>query len=738
MPREDHADLLDALSATPIEACDYQEWVNVGMALKKCGFSVEDWKAWSATDTRTDKHGHPYYSARTCDGKWKGFDNDHMDGVSSGTIIHLAERHGWVQPSQRTYGWDDAVATSDGPSIPSYSAKLIDTRDIGGESFDRGEPEDAVREFVTWLRALFRHDEHVGLVTRTTDGRPSGRGRFEMTREQVVELVQGHGLGALGINFEDGGAFACVNPLDGEGREDRNVTSYRYALVESDSIEPEKQLAIIHELKLPCAAITWSGGKSVHAIVHIDATDKQQYRERVAELYEHMNKNGFVTDGQNKNPSRLTRCPGFHREGGWQRLIEGGTSEFLSWDEWQDWVVQQASQLPEIETFGDVAELPPLAPTIIDGILRRKQKMLVVGPSKAGKSFLMVELAVAVAEGWEWMGHACRQGRVLLINFEIQRPSMMHRIRDVWQAMAESHDGGMMSTANLDVWNLRGHSAPLDKITPSIVRKATGNGYDLIILDPIYKVLTGDENSASDMALFCNEFDKISEQLGCTVVYCHHHAKGEAGRRASMDRASGSGVFTRDPDAFLDMSPISVPPDKADVLWYDGDDGYQLRAHPFRVSYTLREFATPAPTDVLFKWPVHEVTYELADFRVVGEGKTQVEKGVTGGNVSGEKKQKEADERWKKINDLIQEAFDNCPRSVRFNVHWCYEWMCENDESYVFDLGLTEDSLGLATENKSGMPNNPRCDWLSRGGVKKGELERVRNAEKASNPQSQN
>ena len=120
MSREEHADLLDLLHKLPIETCDYQEWVNVGMALKKEGFSVDDWKSWSATDTRTDKRGKPYYSAFQCDSKWKGFDNNHMDGVSSGTIIHLLEtKTGWVQPSQRTYGWDDSVQTSDEPGYTS-------------------------------------------------------------------------------------------------------------------------------------------------------------------------------------------------------------------------------------------------------------------------------------------------------------------------------------------------------------------------------------------------------------------------------------------------------------------------------------------------------------------------------------------------------------------------------------------------------------------------------------------
>lgn len=736
--QDDHADLLEILNEIPIELLEYQEWVDCGMALKHEGFSVEDWKAWSATDTRTDKHGRPYYSARQCESKWRGFDNDRMHKVTAGTIIHIANEHG-VNTSGKQYGWDEEMKTSDVPSFisQSYSAKLIDVRDVGGESFDKDKPKDAKAELKRYLQALFRYDEHVCIVTRTDEnGKPNTRGRFEMTREQIEDLIDRRGVEALGVNEMGTGAFACINPLDGEGREDRNVTDYRYALVESDDIEPEKQLALIHELKLPCAAITWSGNKSVHAIVHIDAKSKDEYRERVAELYEHLNKNGFKTDGQNKNPSRLTRCPGFERDGEWQRLIESNASEFDSWDEWQDWVVQEMTKLPDIETFGDITELPELAPTIIDGVLRRKQKMLVVGPSKAGKSFLMIELAIAVAEGWEWFGHQCSQGRVLLVNFEIQRPSMLRRVDDVWRVMARSHGGETNGKRNLDIWNLRGYSAPLDKITPSLVRKATGGAYDLIIIDPIYKVLTGDENSASDMAVFCNEFDKIAEQLECTVVYCHHHAKGDAGKKASMDRASGSGVFTRDPDAFLDMSPIKVDAGCESALRYQIDDdgtpsqdedfGYTAIAHPFRVSYTLREFATPEPTDVLFKWPIHEVTDMLSESKVIGEDMSQSEKGKRGGDASASVRSKKADERWEKINAHITEAYNHCPRNEVFTVKWCINWMREDDGTFFDELGLNEANLTDDTKAIKGKPKNPRSKWIrkSRGQGKPTELEK--------------
>ena len=60
------------------------------------------------------------------------------------------------------------------------------------------------------------------------------------------------------------------------------------------------------------------------------------------------------------------------------------------------------------------------------------------------------------------------------------------------------------------------------------------------------------------MAAFCNQFDKVCTALGCAVIYCHHHSKGAQGGKRSMDRASGSGVFARDPDALLDMIELEV------------------------------------------------------------------------------------------------------------------------------------------------------------------------------------
>ena len=61
-----------------------------------------------------------------------------------------------------------------------------------------------------------------------------------------------------------------------------------------------------------------------------------------------------------------------------------------------------------------------------------------------------------------------------------------------------------------------------------------------------------------------------------------------------MDRASGSGVFARDPDAMLDMIQLKVKDQDPDDI-----------ATAWRITGTLREFPSFPPVNVFFRYPVH-------------------------------------------------------------------------------------------------------------------------------------
>lgn len=553
-------------------------------------------------------------------------------------------------------GWDEVVNPDD--------YKVVDLNWLESESVEAPADDwNFCSEMSQYLTLLFDKSEYVAFLSNPPkiDGKYSLRGGvFHKTvKELLKSLKKGTREGleeAIGTPNEESGAWIVVNPIDGKGRKDANITAYRHVLIESDTLPIDEQVAIYKKLELPCAAIVHSGGKSAHAIVRVDAADKEEYQKRVDFLFKVCEQNGLAFDHQNRNPSRFTRLPGVMRNGNKQFLISGRCGK-PSWEDWEGWIKEQNDNLPDFETLTgiEIDNPPEPLPELIEGILRVDSKMIIAGPPKAGKSFLLIELAIAIAEGGTWLGCKCAQGRVLYVNLELHKDSCTRRFAAAYKVM----DIPVRHNDFIDRWNLRGCTEPMDKLTPKLIRRAKDRGYALIIIDPIYKVLTGDENSASDMAQFSCYFDKIAKECGCAIAFCHHHSKGAQGDKRSMDRASGSGVFTRDTDALVDLIMLDAENARKQIQnrfeceamlkvarteayddnweqqiaeddklvpnrliarlpeFFDEDQMHLIRnaraqaikdseaITAWRCSFMLREFATPKPKNIWFIHPRH-------------------------------------------------------------------------------------------------------------------------------------
>ena len=661
--------LTECLKYIDPASLDYQTWVNVGMALKQEGFPCDVWDDWSRPDSR--------YHSGECAKKWESFGGN-PNPVTGATIVQLAKERGMPAAESRALDWDDEI---------SYEAPeehvVVNRNWVEGREINPPADWNPAGEMIRYLEALFEPEDKVGYVMQSyeKDGRfiPANKGAYDRTAGQLIELLKkcggdttsrsrhpergmdaaqssvGVDVGAvLGDYNPRAGAWIRFNPLDGRGIKNENVTEFRYALVESDNVDIEQQNAIIRELELPVAALVYSGKKSLHAIVRIDAENYEEYRRRVDFLYQICQKNGLQPDTQNRNPSRLSRIPGVQRGENRQYIVDTDIGK-SSWNEWREWIEGVNDDLPGFENAADFwNDMPELAPPLIGGVLRQGHKMLIAGPSKAGKSFALIELCAAIAEGREWFGWQVAQGRVLYVNLELDKASCEHRFVDIYNALGWKPE----NLRNIDIWNLRGKSVPMDKLAPKLIRRAAKRNYLAIIIDPIYKVITGDENSADQMAHFCNQFDKVCTELGCAVIYCHHHSKGAQGAKRSMDRASGSGVFARDPDALLDLIELELPEalvkeeqNKAvcnicyDLLVRSGKAGdisqddmvtaKAMREHvrnafsgdslrqaeesisaaeklaesrsAWRIEGTLREFPKFPPVNVWFDYPIHRI-----------------------------------------------------------------------------------------------------------------------------------
>lgn len=593
--------LLQALSSINPQSVNYEEWIHIGMVLKKEGYPCSVWDGWSAQDP--DR----YYSGE-CEKKWNTFDQTNTKEIGAGTLVNIAKVHGFslAYDSMEVLDWDSEISDDWEPystksNIVSDKAWLdVEAEENQLHESDKGWNQyGSIDELTTYISLLFKPDDYVGFVYKSSykekeeKWSPADHGvQFEakdlLDKLEKAKAKDGDITRVIYTYQREGGAWIRPNPLDGEGYGNRNVTAYRYALIESDSMPINQQIAIIRELQLPVKALIYSGGKSVHAIVHVDAKNEKEYRQRVDKLYAECKRNQFIVDEQNKNASRLSRMPGVYRGKQKQYIIATDIGQ-ASWQAWEDFLEDARDTLPDIESLNDALDAPhELTAELIEGTLRIGHKMLIAGPSKAGKSFLLMELAVAIASGTEWLGKKCRKGKVLYINLEIDRNSFHTRFEEIFEAQKIDRK----AVEEIDVWNLRGKTPPLNELAPRLIRRIRTRGFSAVILDPIYKVITGDENNARDMSVFCNQFDRIATETGASVIYVHHHSKGSQVGKRSMDRASGSGVFARDPDALLDMTELQR-------LAEDGDKT------AWKIESTLREFKAWNPIGVWFDFPVH-------------------------------------------------------------------------------------------------------------------------------------
>lgn len=599
---ESKIDLRELLEYIDPSQCSYDEWLNVGLALHQEGYPMFIWEEWSADDGERFHEGE-------CAAKWESFGRYTGKLVTGATITQMAKENGWTSKhkfeNNEALSFDSMVLATTPEQYQVVDKNWIEESDV---HIPKSYPlEQRKQDIVTYLTTLFEPEEYVGYVVNTfalPDGKQSPTmGNYSRTVQQILDGINGTTQleNVFGTFNKEMGAWIRFNPIDGKGVKNDNVTAFRYMLLESDNMSLGKQKAILEQLELPIAAMVFSGGKSIHAIVKVDAYSYEEYRKRVDFIYSIAQKNGFKPDKKNRNPSRLSRMPGVMRDGNPQFLMATNIGK-ENYKEWEEWIASVNDDLPEPEELDALWDnMPDLAPPLIEGILREGHKMLIAGPSKAGKSFALIQLCISIAEGKPWFGFDCTQGKVLYVNLELDRASCLHRFKDVYEALEQQPT----NIGNISIWNLRGKSLPMDQLAPKLIRRAQKRNYKAIIIDPIYKVITGDENSADQMANFCNQFDKVCTELKCAVIYCHHHSKGSQTGKRSMDRASGSGVFARDPDALLDLLELELENMNEDKLQDAPIDTSQCTA--WRMEGTLREYPKFKPVDLWFEYPIHKV-----------------------------------------------------------------------------------------------------------------------------------
>lgn len=166
---------------------------------------------------------------------------------------------------------------------------------------------------------------------------------------------------------------------------------------------------------------------------------------------------------------------------------------------------------------------------VLPGLLARTVGS-VVGTGGSGKSFLAMEMAIAVASGYDitcaFPVHST--GRVVYLNAEDPEVVIANRLHDIGAFLcADSRD---KTCENLTMLSLVGRGITLmdaNAMKTGWVQavQQMAEGARLMIFDTARRFHLASENDSAVMSQFLAIFEEIAFKTGCAILFCHHTAK---------------------------------------------------------------------------------------------------------------------------------------------------------------------------------------------------------------------
>ncbi|MBU4201174.1 MAG: AAA family ATPase [Verrucomicrobia bacterium] len=196
-----------------------------------------------------------------------------------------------------------------------------------------------------------------------------------------------------------------------------------------------------------------------------------------------------------------------------------------------------------------IADNPTLPPVVIDGLLREGEVATLVAAPKAGKTWLVHNLVLAIVHGCAWLGFRCMLGRVLLVDNELSPPVLAHRLAKVHEALYEDTVLG-----GVDTLTLRGSPEDVNDLEARLEAVEPGT-YLLIVLDSLYRAWPAgtDENDNAAVGSVFVTLTRLAARMKAAIVCVHHLSKGTQADKSVTDLGSGAGAISRSVDCHLTL-----------------------------------------------------------------------------------------------------------------------------------------------------------------------------------------
>jgi hypothetical protein len=532
----------------------HDQWVRVGMAAHAGGLSFDEWDGWSRQGSN--------YNPATARDAWRSF-SDKPGGVKVATLFKIAREHGWVDRSSSGANQRQAPAVGfagliDKPTAPAPEKK-----------FKRGMSPDEV-----WGRCEPVPPDHPYIIKKGLQNAPLSSLRMLPAGDwlHITGKRMGGALVVPGYNFD--GELCSLQFVPEEGRKlnlpGTSMSGLMHPLGEVvPGANPKFCEGIGTALTVRVAgeplAISCFGWGNVGKV----ATEwRQRYPSDNLTLLPDVDKEESAAKIAATVGASVAYMPA-----GWESNSDlNDLQQHEGVDAVRDILASavQPAQPPAPEPRfkllkdADIDGMPDLE-WLIHGILPTKGMGAVFGPSGSGKSFVIIDMACAIAEGRHWFGY--RTTKTPIVYIVLEGAQGLKNRRRAWlkhHNRAALPDGIHFIVQPVNF--MEGDVYELAEVLPPGC---------MTIVDTLNRAAPGaDENASKDMGLILAATSAISRATGGLTVLVHHTGKNEdAGLRghSSLKAAlDGSIVVTRNGEARAWKADKSK----------DGPDG---QSHPFKL-----------------------------------------------------------------------------------------------------------------------------------------------------------
>lgn len=497
------------------------EWVKTAMAAKSEGIDFNTWNDWSS-------YGETY-NERDARAVWHSADA--TGGITGGTLLFMAGH----EPKSNTNGLtqgarNDYLQPSNAMSLDAVKKPSIDVMARFASYPDAKDNHAYIAKKQGWADGLKVVPENSketikgvslagALVIPCMDGEVINTLQY---------ITQNEKLNLAGVSFGDGyfmqGADTQkIYVTEGIGQLWAAIEATGYSAVSTFGVSRTRKVVSKLKQHYPNAEI----------IICADA-GQEEVIEQIAR--EHEVKFVLMPNGWDKN-SDINDL--MIKEGipALKRILANPNSPKNA-DEAEINDSLEPLNYVFADQLGDTYEPPN---EIVEGILTAGDGSILYGDSNSGKTFLVIDMACAIARGTEWMGRKTERGLVIYLAAENPK-SVERRLQAYQKYHSLKVPNFVIVQSHIDLFDGDADTYRVISLVKHIEAN-TGQKALLIIGDTLARLSAGaNENAGQDMGLVVKHFDKIRSDCKTHFLLIHHSgknaaagARGWSGVRAAVD-----------------------------------------------------------------------------------------------------------------------------------------------------------------------------------------------------------